>query len=60
VAHGSVLLVLASLRIDSSIAAPPAFGPQTSERSLRIFSSDDTQRVHKRVARQLIGAWSAL
>lgn len=33
------------LRIDSTIAAPPAFDPKTSDRSFRIFSSDYTQLV---------------
>jgi DNA-binding transcriptional LysR family regulator len=33
------------LRIDSSIAAPPAFDPQTSDRTFRIFASDYTQLV---------------
>lgn len=33
------------LRIDSSIAAPPAFDPQTSDRAFRIFASDYTQLV---------------
>ncbi|MGM9490321.1 LysR substrate-binding domain-containing protein [Ideonella sp. YS5] len=33
------------LRIDSTIAAPPAFEPQHSDRMFRIFSSDYTQLV---------------
>lgn len=33
------------LRIDSTIAAPPAFEPQASDRMFRIFSSDYTQMV---------------
>lgn len=33
------------LRIDSSIAAPPAFEPHTSDRTFRIFASDYTQLV---------------
>jgi len=33
------------LRIDSSIAAPPAFDPHTSDRAFRIFASDYTQLV---------------
>jgi len=33
------------LRIDSSIAAPPAFDPRTSDRAFRIFASDYTQLV---------------
>lgn len=33
------------LRIDSTIAAPPAFDPQASDRMFRIFASDYTQIV---------------
>jgi len=33
------------LRIDSTIAAPPAFDPQASDRMFRIFASDYTQVV---------------
>lgn len=33
------------LRIDSTIAAPPAFEPHTSDRTFRIFASDYTQLV---------------
>jgi DNA-binding transcriptional LysR family regulator len=33
------------LRIDSSIAAPPAFDPRASDRTFRIFASDYTQLV---------------
>jgi DNA-binding transcriptional LysR family regulator len=33
------------LRIDSTIAAPPAFEPHTSDRMFRIFASDYTQLV---------------
>lgn len=33
------------LRIDSGIAAPPAFEPHTSDRTFRIFASDYTQLV---------------
>ena len=33
------------LRIDCSIAAPPAFEPHTSDRTFRIFASDYTQLV---------------
>lgn len=33
------------LRIDSTIAAPPAFDPQVSDRTFRVFASDYTQLV---------------